>query len=32
MGRPILGLDFDGTWPAIETLKAFRPWNKRPAP
>ncbi len=22
-------LTFDGTWPAIETLKAFQPWNKR---
>jgi hypothetical protein len=22
-------LTFDGTWPAIETLKAFKPWNKR---
>lgn len=25
-------LTFDGTWPALETLKAFRPWNKRSAP
>ena len=23
------GLNFDGTWPDIETLQAFRPWNKR---
>lgn len=22
-------LTFDGTWPAIETLKGFKPWNKR---
>lgn len=22
-------LTFDGTWPDIETLKAFTPWNKR---
>ena len=22
-------LTFDGTWPAIEMLKAFQPWNKR---
>jgi hypothetical protein len=22
-------LTFDGTWPALETLKAFKPWNKR---
>jgi hypothetical protein len=22
-------LTFDGTWPAIETLKAFQPWNKK---
>lgn len=22
-------LTFDGTWPAIETLKAFKPWNKK---
>ncbi len=22
-------LTFDGTWPAIEALKAFEPWNKR---
>jgi hypothetical protein len=22
-------LTFDGTWPTIETLKAFKPWNKR---
>ena len=22
-------LTFDGTWPAIETLKEFKPWNKR---
>lgn len=20
---------FDGTWPAIDALKAFKPWNKR---
>lgn len=24
-------LTFDGTWPAIEVLKAFQPWNKRAA-
>lgn len=23
-------LTFDGTWPAIEALKQFQPWNKRP--
>lgn len=23
-------LTFDGTWPDIEVLKAFQPWNKRP--
>ncbi len=22
-------ITFDGTWPAIETLQAFKPWNKR---
>ena len=22
-------LTFDGTWPSIETLKEFKPWNKR---
>lgn len=22
-------LTFDGTWPEIETLKAFKPWNKK---
>jgi len=22
-------MTFDGTWPAMETLKAFKPWNKR---
>jgi hypothetical protein len=22
-------LTFDGTWPALDTLKAFKPWNKR---
>ena len=22
-------IPFDGTWPAIETLKGFKPWNKR---
>jgi hypothetical protein len=22
-------LTFDGTWPSMETLKAFQPWNKR---
>lgn len=22
-------LTFDGTWPAIEALKEFKPWNKR---
>jgi hypothetical protein len=21
-------ITFDGTWPAMETLKAFQPWNK----
>lgn len=24
-------LTFDGTWPKIETLKSFKPWNKRGA-
>jgi hypothetical protein len=23
-------LTFDGTWPSIESLKEFQPWNKRP--
>lgn len=23
-------ITFDGTWPQIEELKAFQPWNKRP--
>lgn len=23
-------LTFDGTWPPIDALKAFQPWNKRP--
>lgn len=23
-------LTFDGTWPAIDTLRAFKPWNKMP--
>jgi hypothetical protein len=23
-------LTFDGTWPRIEDLKAFQPWNKKP--
>ena len=23
-------LTFDGTWPRIEDLRAFKPWNKRP--
>jgi hypothetical protein len=23
-------LTFDGTWPRMEELKAFQPWNKRP--
>jgi hypothetical protein len=23
-------LTFDGTWPRIEDLKSFQPWNKRP--
>ncbi len=23
-------LTFDGTWPKIEDLKSFQPWNKRP--
>lgn len=22
-------ITFDGTWPAIETLRAFKPWNKK---
>jgi hypothetical protein len=22
-------LTFDGTWPDLETLKSFKPWNKR---
>lgn len=22
-------LTFDGTWPSIETIKSFKPWNKR---
>lgn len=22
-------LTFDGTWPSIETLKTFKPWNKK---
>ena len=22
-------LTFDGTWPTLETLKEFKPWNKR---
>ena len=22
-------LTFDGTWPAIDVLKAFKPWNKK---
>lgn len=22
-------LTFDGTWPSIESLKAFKPWNKK---
>lgn len=22
-------LTFDGTWPSVETLKTFKPWNKR---
>ena len=22
-------LTFEGTWPAIDSLKAFKPWNKR---
>lgn len=22
-------LTFDGTWPSIETIRAFRPWNKK---
>lgn len=24
-------LTFDGTWPAMDALKAFQPWNKRVA-
>lgn len=23
-------LTFDGTWPALEVIKDFKPWNKRP--
>ncbi len=23
-------ITFDGTWPSIDELKAFQPWNKRP--
>jgi hypothetical protein len=23
-------ITFDGTWPSIDSLKAFKPWNKRP--
>lgn len=23
-------LTFDGTWPPIDSLKSFQPWNKRP--
>lgn len=22
-------LTFDGTWPSVETLQAFKPWNKK---
>lgn len=22
-------ITFDGTWPDVETLRAFKPWNKR---
>jgi hypothetical protein len=22
-------LTFDGTWPSVETIKAFKPWNKK---
>jgi hypothetical protein len=25
-------LTFDGTWPTAETIRAFRPWNKKPPP
>jgi hypothetical protein len=25
-------LTFDGTWPTIDTIKKFKPWNKRPKP
>lgn len=25
-------LTFDGKWPTVETLKSFKPWNKRPEP
>jgi len=25
-------LTFDGTWPALDALAAFQPWNKRPSP
>lgn len=24
-------LTFEGTWPSVETLKSFKPWNKRGA-
>lgn len=23
------GLTFDGTWPTIEFIEAFKPWNKK---
>lgn len=25
-------LTFTGTWPALDDLRGFKPWNKRPAP
>lgn len=24
-----VAIQFDGKWPAIDVLKAFKPWNKR---
>lgn len=26
------GHQFDGTWPALDAISAFKPWNKRPTP